>query len=73
MKHAYLVLNLFVLGAPLAGLVGFCRPAPARAQTSANVEIALDTSRAEQGRQQLKRLLREYDLDPWIFTPAELA
>jgi hypothetical protein len=55
--------------AALLFFVGFCRPSPVQAQaTNAEVEIRLDTSRAAEGRKQLKRLLREYDLEPWLFT-----
>lgn len=41
---------------------------PASAQSSTDATLTFAQEREEQARQQLRRLLSEYDLDPWIFT-----
>jgi len=42
--------------------------APVYGQSNTDAEITFAQKREEQARQQLRRLLSEYDLDPWIFT-----
>lgn len=41
---------------------------PAYAQTGTDAGITFAKKREEQTRKQLRQLLSEYDLDPWIFT-----
>ena len=42
--------------------------APVYGQSNTDAEITFAQEHEEQARQQLRRLLSEYDLDPWIFT-----
>ncbi|NBB75282.1 MAG: hypothetical protein GVY35_16675 [Bacteroidetes bacterium] len=44
----------------------FARPAHAQSRTAATLTFAVDEE--AQAREQLQRLLSEYDLDPWIVT-----
>lgn len=42
--------------------------APAQAQSGTETKIVFTKQKKDEARQQLKRLLSEYDLDPWITT-----
>lgn len=56
--------------ATLIIFAGLCFQMPAQAQSGPGVGIVLDegTELEKEGREQLLRLLSEYDLKPWIFT-----
>jgi len=45
-----------------------CLTLPVHAQSENSTEITFTEQKKEEARQQLRRLLSEYDLDPWIFT-----
>ena len=63
-RHLHTSLTTLVL----LGL--FAYPQSIQAQDTTSIDIALHSGTAleEKGRQQLRRLLNDYDLDPWIFT-----
>ena len=49
-------------------LVGLGIVAPVLAQSSTDTEIVFTDQKKEEARQQLRRILSTYDLDPWIQT-----
>ena len=54
--------------ATLFGLVSFCGVLPTQAQNATQIPITFVEEEKEQAREQLKRILSQYNLDPWIFT-----
>jgi len=40
------------------------------AQAQLRIELSSNTALEQRGREQLERLLRTYDLSPWLFTSA---
>lgn len=58
----------FVLLATILAVAGLDAPSPAHAQNATETEIVFTEQKKEEARQQLRRLLATYDLDPWIFT-----
>ena len=63
-RHCYTAfVTLVLLGCYLI-------PLACRAQEATAIDIALHdgTTLEEEGREQLQRILADYDLDPWIFT-----
>ena len=63
-RHLYTPLTTLAL----LGL--FAYPPSIQAQDTTRIDIALhsDTALEEKGREQLQRIVADYDLDPWIFT-----
>ena len=54
--------------ATLLGLLSFCGALPAQAQSGTKAKITFVEEEKEKAREQLRRLLTNYVLDPWIFT-----
>lgn len=52
----------------ILGLACSCFLAPVQAQNGTDAEIVFTEQKKEEARQQLRRLLATYDLDPWIMT-----
>jgi hypothetical protein len=57
------------LGATLAA-IALCAALPLAAAGQVTIELASNTALEQRGREQLERLLRTYDLSPWLFTRA---
>ena len=49
-------------------LISFCGVLPTQAQSATQARITFIQEEKERARQQLRRLLSQYELDPWIFT-----
>lgn len=55
--------------AAITAIVGLQSAVPAQAQSSGTeAEIVFVQEKEEEARQQIRRILSSYDLDPWIFT-----
>jgi hypothetical protein len=52
----------------LISLISFCDVPPTQAQSATQARITFIEEEQERARQQLRRLLSQYELDPWIFT-----
>ena len=52
----------------LISLISFCGVPPTQAQSATQARITFIEEEQERARQQLRRLLSQYELDPWIFT-----
>ena len=60
--------KVLIVQAAVFALACLCSAAPVQAQSGTAAKITFTQQKKEDARQQLKRLLSEYDLDPWIFT-----
>lgn len=54
--------------ATILASAGLGSASPAYAQNATETEIVFTEQKKEEAREQLRRLLATYDLDPWIFT-----
>ena len=52
----------------LISLISFCGALATQAQSGTQATITFVDEEKEKAREQLKRILSKYDLDPWIFT-----
>ena len=60
--------RVFVAAIAICTFAGLCPVVLAQAQSGTQAKITFVEEEKEKAREQLRRLLAEYDLDPWIFT-----
>lgn len=58
----------FIAAIAVCTVTGLCPSVPAQAQNGTDTEIIFALELEGQAHDQLRRLLSQYDLDPWIFT-----
>lgn len=57
-----------LLRSAFLGLVGFCAASPLLAQSATQTPVTFVAEEEARAREQLRRILSRYDLDPWMFT-----